>query len=85
MSVVVERGASDAGPVQQRDALPARSPMKVLVAHSVYRQRGETATPDKMQMRIDSDMAYIRTWSWALDIRILLATIPAVLTGRAAF
>ena len=40
MSVVVERGASDAGPVQQRDALPARSPMKVLVAHSVYRQRG---------------------------------------------
>jgi Undecaprenyl-phosphate glucose phosphotransferase len=36
--------------------------------------RGETDTLDKMQSRVEHDMAYIDNWSIQLDIRILLAT-----------
>ncbi|MFN8545816.1 MAG: sugar transferase [Candidatus Binatia bacterium] len=34
---------------------------------------------------INSDMAYIDNWSLGLDIRILVRTIPAVLSGRGAY
>ncbi len=36
--------------------------------------RGETDTLEKMQRRVEHDMAYIDNWSIRLDIRILLAT-----------
>lgn len=47
--------------------------------------RGEVTDADHAQARVDSDLEYIRTFSVWRDIRILLATIPTVLTGRAAF
>ena len=47
--------------------------------------RGEVTDAGHAQARVDSDLEYIRTFSVWRDIRILLATIPAVLTGRAAF
>ena len=31
------------------------------------------------------DITYIENWSLGLDLRILLRTIPAVLTGKGAF
>lgn len=43
--------------------------------------RGETSSLDKMQMRIEYDLAYLRTWSLLLDLKIVLRTIVVVL-GR---
>lgn len=37
--------------------------------------RGETETLDKMQARIDWDLAYIRQWTVSLDVWILLQTV----------
>jgi exopolysaccharide biosynthesis polyprenyl glycosylphosphotransferase len=37
--------------------------------------RGETSTDDKMQQRVDSDLAYIDRWSMWLDIKIMLMTV----------
>lgn len=37
--------------------------------------RGETETIDKMQRRVEFDHQYIRTWSLALDLRILFRTL----------
>lgn len=47
--------------------------------------RGEVSDANHAQARVDSDLEYIRTFSVWRDIRILLATIPAVLTSKAAF
>lgn len=46
--------------------------------------RGETETTDKLQARIDHDIAYIRNWSLWLDLKILMRTAMAVVTGRNA-
>ncbi|SUA91557.1 undecaprenyl-phosphate glucose phosphotransferase [Pandoraea pulmonicola] len=46
--------------------------------------RGETDTPDKMQRRVEYDRYYITNWSLWLDIKILLKTIPVMITGRNA-
>ncbi|MFJ2994862.1 undecaprenyl-phosphate glucose phosphotransferase [Pandoraea sp. NPDC087047] len=46
--------------------------------------RGETDTPDKMQRRVEYDRYYITNWSLWLDIKILLKTIPVMVTGRNA-
>ncbi len=46
--------------------------------------RGETETLDKMQRRVEHDLAYIEDWSLLLDLRILLRT-SFCLFGRAAF
>jgi len=43
--------------------------------------RGETSSLDKMQMRIEYDLAYLRNWSLLLDLTIVLRTIVVVL-GR---
>lgn len=40
--------------------------------------RGETETLDKMQKRVEFDHQYIRTWSLALDLRILVRTLFVV-------
>lgn len=46
--------------------------------------RGETETPDKMQRRVEYDRYYITHWSLWLDIKILLKTIPVMITGHNA-
>jgi putative colanic acid biosynthesis UDP-glucose lipid carrier transferase len=47
--------------------------------------RGETDTVDKMKARIDYDLAYLRSWSLALDLQIILKTAVVVLNGRNAY
>lgn len=44
--------------------------------------RGETDTLDKMKRRIDYDLAYVRTWSLWLDIKIILLTVVRGFVGR---
>jgi len=34
---------------------------------------------------VETDMEYIDNWSLGLDVKILLKTIPAVLSGRGAY
>jgi putative colanic acid biosynthesis UDP-glucose lipid carrier transferase len=47
--------------------------------------RGETETLDKMQGRIDCDLDYLRHWSLALDLQIILRTIRLVLKDNKAY
>jgi putative colanic acid biosynthesis UDP-glucose lipid carrier transferase len=44
--------------------------------------RGETDTLDKMQGRVDCDLAYVRNWSLWLDIKIIFMTILKGFVGR---
>ena len=46
--------------------------------------RGETDTIEKLEQRIMQDLAYVRTWSLWLDLKILALTLVRVLTGRNA-
>jgi len=45
--------------------------------------RGETDTLEKMKKRVEYDMQYINNWSFWLDMKILLKTIPALLRDEA--
>jgi lipopolysaccharide/colanic/teichoic acid biosynthesis glycosyltransferase len=45
--------------------------------------RGETDTVEKMKARIDYDLAYLRNWSLALDVRIILRTAVVLLHKNA--
>lgn len=47
--------------------------------------RGEVTDAEHAQARVDSDLEYVRTFSVWRDLRIMLATIPAVIGGKAAF
>lgn len=47
--------------------------------------RGETATLDRMQARIDYDLDYLRNWSLQLDLFIVLKTIRLVFKDSAAY
>ncbi len=47
--------------------------------------RGETDTLEKMQRRIECDLAYIREWSLWLDLKILFRTIFTVLLKQNAY
>lgn len=47
--------------------------------------RGETATLDLMQQRVEHDLWYINHWSFWLDIRILLMTTMAAARQPAAY
>ncbi|MBD9535502.1 undecaprenyl-phosphate glucose phosphotransferase [Stenotrophomonas sp. STM01] len=51
----------------------------------VHGYRGETDTLEKIQKRVEYDLAYIENWSLGLDIFILLRTLPAVLSMKAAY
>jgi len=47
--------------------------------------RGETATLDRMQARIEYDLDYLRHWSLRLDLWIVLRTVWVVLDDRQAY
>jgi len=47
--------------------------------------RGETDTVEKMQKRVDYDLEYIRNWSLALDLKIILLTIRHGFTHKNAY
>jgi putative colanic acid biosynthesis UDP-glucose lipid carrier transferase len=46
--------------------------------------RGETNSLDKMQTRIEYDLAYLRSWSLLLDLQIVVRTIGVVLRRQDA-
>jgi putative colanic acid biosynthesis UDP-glucose lipid carrier transferase len=43
--------------------------------------RGETDTLEKMQARIEYDLAYLRNWSLRLDLQVIARTVFVVLRG----
>lgn len=47
--------------------------------------RGEIESPEDMARRIEFDLDYIRYWSPALDLKIILLTIPRMLRDPAAY
>ena len=47
--------------------------------------RGETDSLDKMKMRVDYDLAYLRNWSLRLDVYIIVKTVFVVLRDRNAY
>lgn len=47
--------------------------------------RGETETVEKMQKRLEHDLFYIANWSLLLDVKILLMTVPVIVTGTNAY
>ncbi len=47
--------------------------------------RGETDTLEKMQARLEYDLAYLRHWSLRLDLQIVLKTIYIVLKKQNAY
>ena len=46
--------------------------------------RGETDTLDKMQRRVEHDLAYIDNWSVFLDLQIMVLTVFSILFDRKA-
>jgi len=47
--------------------------------------RGETSTVDKMERRVQYDLAYLKSWSLALDLRIILLTVLRVFRDDQAY
>jgi len=47
--------------------------------------RGETDTLEKMQKRVDFDLAYIRNWSFWMDIKIIFMTVFGGFGGKNAY
>ncbi len=47
--------------------------------------RGETDTVEKMQKRVEYDLAYLRNWSVLLDLQIILNTLAVVVKGSNAY
>jgi putative colanic acid biosynthesis UDP-glucose lipid carrier transferase len=47
--------------------------------------RGETESLEKMEKRVACDHQYIREWSFGLDLKILLKTLPVVLAQKNAY
>jgi putative colanic acid biosynthesis UDP-glucose lipid carrier transferase len=47
--------------------------------------RGETDTVEKMQARVEYDLAYLRNWSLGFDLQIIARTIKLVFFDRNAF
>lgn len=46
--------------------------------------RGETATAESVEARVSHDLAYIRNWSFWLDLKIIVMTMWAVVAGTNA-
>lgn len=51
----------------------------------IHGHRGETDTVDKMQKRVQFDLYYIRNWSFAMDVKIVLWTAFKGWTGNNAY
>jgi putative colanic acid biosysnthesis UDP-glucose lipid carrier transferase len=47
--------------------------------------RGETDTVEKMKMRVEYDLEYLRNWSLVLDLQIVLKTVVVVLKRSNAY
>lgn len=47
--------------------------------------RGEVTSENDIARRVDEDLAYIRNWSFGLDMKILMRTTGAVLFGKNAY
>ncbi|MDO9292625.1 MAG: undecaprenyl-phosphate glucose phosphotransferase, partial [Hydrogenophaga sp.] len=47
--------------------------------------RGETDTIEKMQMRVEYDLEYLRNWSITLDLQIILRTMRVAFIERTAY
>ena len=47
--------------------------------------RGETATPDAIERRVEFDLRYIERWSFWLDLWIMVRTVRALLFPRNAY
>ncbi|VVD32645.1 undecaprenyl-phosphate glucose phosphotransferase [Paraburkholderia dioscoreae] len=47
--------------------------------------RGETDRVEKMQMRVEHDLYYLRNWSFALDMRIVMTTVVKGLVSSNAY
>jgi lipopolysaccharide/colanic/teichoic acid biosynthesis glycosyltransferase len=51
----------------------------------IHGLRGETATVDLMDRRVELDLWYINNWSLWLDIKILVKTFAAVIGQNEAY
>ncbi len=51
----------------------------------VHGLRGETETIDKMQARVEYDLEYLRNWSLALDLQIIIRTVRLMVFDRNAY
>jgi putative colanic acid biosynthesis UDP-glucose lipid carrier transferase len=47
--------------------------------------RGETDTIEKMQARVEYDLEYLRNWSLALDLQIIIRTVRTMFFDRNAY
>jgi putative colanic acid biosynthesis UDP-glucose lipid carrier transferase len=47
--------------------------------------RGETDTLEKMEKRVEYDLAYIRDWALLMDLKIILMTILGAFRGKNAY
>lgn len=47
--------------------------------------RGEATSTEVIEQRVKHDLAYIRSWSLGLDLKILVRTVSAVLFGKNAY
>lgn len=47
--------------------------------------RGLTDTREKILERMDFDLQYVSSWSWLLDIKVIVKTATVVLFDRSAF
>jgi putative colanic acid biosysnthesis UDP-glucose lipid carrier transferase len=47
--------------------------------------RGETPTKAVMQRRVEKDLEYVERQSFALDLKILILTVPALFRLRDAY
>jgi putative colanic acid biosynthesis UDP-glucose lipid carrier transferase len=46
--------------------------------------RGEIRSPERIKARLEQDMAYVRSWSLWLDMKIIARTLVIVFTGKNA-
>lgn len=51
----------------------------------IHGLRGAVHSPEQMRMRVEYDIAYIRNWTFWLDLKILARTPRAILGGENAF